>query len=84
MISVDPQKYKLSKRINLKKGPSGLFVVIDRKSRVIMKDAHRILKIANQIKTIEPDIKIGVFSTAPVCSKTRVFLSDNNLHITLK
>ncbi len=82
MISVDPQKYKLPKRINLVMGPVGLLIVINRKSRLIMTDGKRILKITNQIKDVDPNVNIGVLTNAPVCSKTRKFLMKNKICIT--
>ena len=54
-----------------------LFIIVDRKSRIIMKDGHRILKIVNRIQSIEKDRRVSVLTSAPVCSKTRTFLSNN-------
>ena len=81
MIPVNPQKYNLPKRIKLRKDSEGLLIIIDRKSRVIMKDAHRILKTVAQIKALEPKTNVGVLSKAPVCTKTKTFLSENNITI---
>ena len=53
MKSIDPKTYNLPPRTKLLENNSGsLFVLIDRKSRVIMKDGHKIVKIAKDIKKI--------------------------------
>ena len=83
MIPVNPQKYNLPKRIKLRKDSEGLLIIIDRKSRVIMKDARGILKTVSQIKALEPKTNVRVLSKAPVCGKTKIFLSENNITITL-
>ena len=58
-----------------------LFIIIDRKSRVVMKDAHRILETVNRIQSIEKDRHVSVLTSAPVCSKTQTFLSDNSISV---
>ena len=75
MKSVDPKTYNLSPRTKLLENNSGsLFVLIDRKSRVIMKDGHKIVKIAKDIKKINQNKKISLLTSAPVCSKTKKYL----------
>ena len=81
MKNVDPKLYNLHSRTRLKKSEKGVFVVIDRKSRIVMKDGHRIYEIAKQIKTFEVDEKISVLSNAPICSKTKKFLYQNGIAI---
>ena len=81
MKNVDPKLYNLHSRTRLKKSEKGIFVVIDRKSRIVMKDGHRIYEIAKQIKTFEVGEKISVLSNAPICSKTKKFLYQNDIDI---
>ena len=81
MVSINPKTYNLSSKTKLKKSPKGIFIVIERKSRIIMKDGHRILSDVKKIKELEPDKKISVLSSAPVCSKTKHFLYDNGVSI---
>tara|TARA_B100001175_G_C19255072_1_gene516604 strand:- start:53 stop:313 length:261 start_codon:yes stop_codon:yes gene_type:complete len=82
MKTINPKKYNLSSRIILKENPKGqMFLIIDRKSRIIMKDGNRILDIIQKIKTIEKDKKTLVLTSAPVCSKTRQFLNKNKVEI---
>ena len=82
MKKIDPRRYNLSPRLNLQQNKlNELFIIIDRKSRVIMKDAHRILEMVNRIQSIEKDRYVSVLTSAPVCSKTRIFLSDNSIPV---
>ena len=82
MKKIDPRRYNLSPRLNLQQNKlNELFIIIDRKSRVVMKDAHRILEMINRIQSIEKDRYVSVLTSAPVCSKTRIFLSDNSISV---
>ena len=82
MKKIDPKRYNLSSRLNLQQNKlNELFIIIDRKSRVVMKDAHRTLKMVNRIQSIEKDKQVSVLSSAPVCSKTRTFLSNNSIPV---
>ena len=80
MQKLEPRLYGLSTRTNLVQIDNSIGIVIDRKSRIIMKDGHRIVKQAHaiQIKNNKPVILI---TSAPVCSKTKQYLSANNILI---
>ena len=82
MKKIDPKRYNLSPRLNLQQNElNELFIIIDRKSRIIMKDGHRIFQMVNRIQSIEKDRDVSVLTSAPVCSKTRIFLSDNSISV---
>ena len=81
MQNIDPKLYDLHSRIILRKNKKNIYIVIDRKSRVIMKDGYRILEIAKKIKNFETGKNVSVLSGAPVCSKTKKFLIENNIAI---
>ena len=46
-----------------------------------MKDGLRIMKQAQAINQINAKMTITVFTSAPVCSKTRAFLLEKNIYI---
>ena len=79
MKIIDSTNYNLHSRVKLLGKDKRVFIVIDRKSRIIMKDGHRILKIAKQINQIEVDKEVSVLSGAPVCKKTKKFLLENDI-----
>ena len=82
MKNIDPKKYNLHFRVKLLGKDKRVFIVINRKSRIIMKDGHRIVKIAKQINQVEVDKEVNVLSGAPVCKRTKTFLLEN--HIVVK
>ena len=81
MKKVDPKLYNLHPRTTLRKTQKDIFIVVDRKSRIIMKDGYRILEIVKKIRGFEIEKNVGVLSGAPVCSKTQKFLNENNITV---
>ena len=81
MKKIDPKLYGLHSRITLRKNKKDIYIVIDRKSRVVMKDGHRILEIVKKIRELETGKNVSVLLGAPVCSKTQKFLTENNIAI---
>jgi len=82
MKNINPKSYNLSSRIILRQiGKNNISIIIDRKSRIIMKDGKRILKQAKAIHQINPNMRITVLTSAPICSKTRAFLLEKNIYI---
>ena len=68
-----------------KKDDHDNFVIfIDRKSRTIMRDAAVILEKANKIRKAVSGATITLETTAPVCSKSTKFLSDNGIEVISK
>ena len=79
MIKIDPRKYNLSTRTALFKRANEIIIVLDRKSRIIMKDGRRIADQSRSIRAVEPRISIAVAASAPVCSKTRAYLNKTGI-----
>ena len=82
MKKVDPIQYNLHSRADLRQDKEGaLFIVVDRKSRIIMKDGHRILEMVNTISREDQSKKVSIRTSAPVCSKTKKFLLESGIVI---
>ena len=79
MIKIDPRKYSLSTRTALFKRANEIIIVLDRKSRIIMKDGRRIADQSRSIQAVEPRISIAVAASAPVCRKTRTYLNKRGI-----
>ena len=80
---IDPNKFSLNKGVVLSHGPTNyIAIIINRKSRIIMKDGLRILEQAKRINAVLPAVKVSVETNAPVCSKTNRFLSYHRINIT--
>ena len=79
---VDPKIYGLPARTILMKKDSDRFaLVINRKSRIIMKDALTIIKKVENIKEKVPDASVSLETNAPVCSKSIKFLEENDIDV---
>ena len=83
MNRIDPKTFNLNSRVVIEKRKDSFKLVVNRKSRIIMKDGRRLLEQANQIKKISKKPVI-IFTTAPVCSKTKAFFSENSVEIIQK
>lgn len=82
---IEPVDFGLSPRTILDAvGKNHIAIVIDRKSRIIMSDGKKITEKAETIKKHKPATKVSVKTTAPVCSKTIKFLSENGIEIQTK
>ena len=82
MKNIDPKRYNLSSRTILRQiGKNNIFIILNRKSRIIMKDGQRIMEQAKAIHRINSNMVITVLTSAPVCSKTRSFLLEKNIYI---
>ena len=80
MKNIDPTQYNLSSRVDLRQDRLGdLLIIIDRKSRIIMKDGIRVLEMVKKINKIDPKKNISVRTSAPICSKTKKLLLDNSI-----
>ena len=81
MKRIDPKKYNLTSRTILYKKTNNIYIIIDRKSRIIMKDGYRISEQAKSILCVAPDVRIRIATSAPVCSKTKEFLLRADVEI---
>ena len=80
MKNIDPTQYNLSSRVDLRQDRSGgLIIIIDRKSRIIMKDGIRVLEMVKKINKTDPKKNISVRTSAPICSKTKKLLLENSI-----
>lgn len=68
-----PKAFGHSLRTTLIENQCYIAIIIDRKSRLIMKDKRFILELSKKIQTVI-NIPVRVNTLAPVCSKTRKFL----------
>ena len=81
MKRIDPIEYNLSPRTTLYKKMDIIFIIIDRKSRIIMKDGNRIFEQAKLIWSVEPSNRIRVATSAPPCTKTKEYLRQADIEV---
>ncbi len=81
---IDPKLYGLSPSTKIKQVDTTKFeIVIRRKSRIIMKDGEGILSKVEKIKEHVGNAKISLVTSAPVCRKTKVFLKEHGISVSL-
>ena len=80
-MKLDPKKYGLNTRVVLiGNDQKEIIIVIDRKSRIIMKDGIKIMDQARKIR-LQEKTTIGVKTNAPVCSKTKQYLQKKGIEV---
>jgi hypothetical protein len=79
---VDPKLFSLPPSTKLKQvGTNQFDIVIQRKSRIIMKDGKGVLAKVDKIKHHVPKAKVSLRTSAPVCSKTEAFLKERGISV---
>ena len=79
---VDPKIYGLPARtVLMKKNSDEFTLVINRKTRIVMKDALIVLKKIDKIKEKVQEASVVLETTAPVCSKSIKFLKKKSIKI---
>lgn len=76
---IDASIFGLSSRVELREIDGIIQIVKQRKSRIIMKDAAKILEITSKIRTINPEKSIQLLVSGPICSKSLKFLAENDV-----
>lgn len=83
-MNLSPKYYQLSSRVLLDElAPNHIAIVKRIKSRIIKKDALKIIDMANSIKEIEPHYKVSLVCYDNICSKSIGLLEENNISIKL-
>ncbi len=81
---IDPKLFGLPPSTKLKQvGTTKFNIVIQRKSRIIIKDGEGILAKVNKIKHHVPNAKVSLKTSAPVCSKTKAFLEEHDISVSV-
>ena len=79
---VDSKEQGFPSNVKVGKLQNGQWVIIkDRKSRIIMKDGHIIKEQAKNIIDIVGVKVVFLGTSAPVCSKTKLFLEESKINV---
>ena len=79
---IDPKLFSLPPSTKLKQVGSNQFdIIIQRKSRIIMKDGKGVVAKVDKIKHHVPKAKVSLRTSAPVCSKTKAFLEERGISV---
>ena len=78
--SVDPKIFGLHPATKIdQSGEKQFVIVMNRKSRIIMKDGEKIVQKAARIIEKVPGAIVSLRTTAPVCSQTKALLKANKV-----
>ena len=81
-METNPQHYGLPARIQLEalaENRLGIRKVI--KSRIIQKDAAKIVAIANQLKSVTPGVEVTLICSMNICSKSIALLEKEGIKV---
>lgn len=82
MKELNAKDFGLNGNIILKgDGKSSYIIVMDRKSRIVMKDCEKIRERIEMIRRVDPTARVDIETTAPVCSKTMACLKNEGNHV---
>jgi predicted Fe-Mo cluster-binding NifX family protein len=81
-MEINPLYYGLPTRIKLVElGSNQLGIRKVIKSRIIQKDAAKIVEMAKQIKSEHPNLEITLICTSNICSKSITLLESKGINI---
>lgn len=78
----NPSHYGLSPKVQLKELDNkriGIYKVI--KSRIIQKDALKIVAIATQLKSVAPELEVTLICSRNICSKSVGLLEKEGVKV---
>ena len=78
---IDSSTLGISKRTQVAEGKDRNYYIIKNiKSRIIMKDGKKIVETASIIRN-QTNKQVFLATTAPICSKTKIYLKSKNIQI---
>ena len=84
-METNPSHYGLPNKVQLKNlGNNQLAIVKVIKSRIIQKDAAKIVKMAQQIRSVQYDVELTLICTSNICSKSIALLENAGIDIQFK
>jgi len=84
-MEIDSTIYNLPARTKLRAiGKNHIGIVKLIKSRIIQKDAFKIVEMSIHIKEIEPNVKVSLICTSNICSKSQSLLKSEGITIVIE
>ena len=84
-MELNPEAYKLPARTKLRaidENHIGIVKLI--KSRIIQKDAVRIVEMSKQIKEGYPDLEVSLICTSNICTKSLALLQREGISVIIE
>lgn len=81
-MNCTPQYYGLNARTKLKEIDKKHIAIVKLvKSRIIRKDALKLLEVVEKINAAEPELKVSLICTNNICSKSLKLLAEHNIEV---
>ncbi|MCW3786462.1 hypothetical protein [Plebeiibacterium sediminum] len=81
-MEISPKDFGLNSRVQLKQLDTNHIAIVKQiKSRIITKDAIKIIEMSDAIKTREPSTKVSLMCNNNICSKSIKLLNDHSIDI---
>lgn len=81
-MNLSPEYYKINPHTKLEEIADNHIVIIkDINSRIIRKDALKLVETAKQIQTVDPDLKVSLMCNKNICSKSLKMLAENKIEV---
>ena len=81
-METNPTHYGLSPKVQLKElGNNRIAICKVIKSRIIRKDAEKIVAMTNQIKSLTPELEVTLICMRNICSKSITMLEMERIEI---
>ena len=84
-MELNSSTYNLPVRTNLRAvGDNHIAIVKLIKSRIIQKDALKIVEMVRQIQAVQPDMKVSLICTSAICSKSLALLQREAIPVLIE
>lgn len=81
-MEISPKEYGLKSRVKLEQLSSNHIAIVKKvKSRIIQKDALKIIEIANAIRKKDANTKVSLICNNNICSKSVKLLNEQAIMI---
>jgi len=85
MKPTNASDYNLPSRVILRNvGENHIAIVKLIKSRIIQKDAAKIVEIARQIQRVDADMKVSLLCSPAICSKSLTLLKNEGVGVIIE
>jgi hypothetical protein len=85
MKKLDPATLGLNLRTDLRQSDDGTIAIVKKiKSRIIRKDAEKIVAMAETIQGKSPGQKIMLVCTSNICSRSKALLEEKKIEIQIE
>jgi predicted Fe-Mo cluster-binding NifX family protein len=84
-MEIDSSIYNLPARTKLRAiGENHIGIVKLIKSRIIQKDAVKIVEMSKQMKKAQPNLEVSLICTSAICSKSMALLQSEGISVIME